>query len=347
MSTVAAETSPSDPIPSFDNLLLDCPEEGIVILSSYQGSHEFLVPKLYIIHSSPILREEILLPPNPRPGLSATAVQSGVEGSTDSDTANANAHCVVQLPVNGTTLISLLSYILPVPPILPSTAEQIMELLSVAQMYKMDVVLTHLRNHIAQRQPPLIRKETAFSIYALAQKYGLRTEALQAARCTLSFSSLTFQGLAEEDKLRLMPGAFLHELWKYHRRFWSILSSEIYEFKASRVGELAIAKDSNCESLTDSGIPYWLDGYLFRLGSACIHNFLDFTTFHSEYGDHSEGRCSKMHDHGCLYCSEVSDEVLHEFWEALGAVVQGSMAKVRFLPITASVDRTELGWCTG
>jgi hypothetical protein len=346
MSTVAAETSPSDPIPSFDNLLLDCPEEGIVVLSSYQGSHEFLVPKLYIIHSSPILREEILLPPSPRPGVSANAAQSGVDESTDSDTAN--AHRVVQLPVNGTILISLLSYILPVPPILPSTAEQIMELLSVAQMYKMDVVLTHLRNHIAQRQPPLICKETAFSVYALAQKYGLRTEALQAARCTLTFSSLTFQDLAEEDKLRLMPGAFLHELWKYHRRFWSILSSEIYDFKASRVGQLGIAKDSTCESLTDSGIPYWLDGYLSRQGSARIHNLLDFTAFHSEYVDHCERPYPKIHDGGCLCCSEeVSDEDLDEFWEALKAVVQGSMTKVRFLPIAASVDRTELGWCTG
>ena len=77
----------------------------------------------------------------------------------------ANALRVVQLPVFSTNLISLLSYIFPVRPILQSTTEHIMELLSVAQMYKMDVILTHIRNHIAQQQqPPFIRKETALFI---------------------------------------------------------------------------------------------------------------------------------------------------------------------------------------
>ena len=50
-----------------------------------------------------------------------------------------------------------------------------MELLSVAQMYKMDVVLTHIRNHLARQEPSFIREETAFQLYSVAQKYGLRT----------------------------------------------------------------------------------------------------------------------------------------------------------------------------
>ena len=206
--SVTSQTLPSGSATVLENFLLDYPEEaaGTVVLRS-QDSYDFRVPKLYIIHSSPILREEILSLPDPRPGRSV--IYAEPEGT-------ANALRVVQLPVFSTNLISLLSYIFPVRPILPSITEQIMELLSVAQMYKMDVILTHIRNHIAQQQPPFIRKETALFIYALAHKHGLRTEALQAARCTLSYSTVIIENLAVGDKLGLMPGASLHELWKYH-----------------------------------------------------------------------------------------------------------------------------------
>ena len=151
MSTVAQETSQSGPVISLENLLLDYTEGVQVVVLRSQDSREFRVPKPYIIHTSPILREELLISPDPQPGASVLSAKSDVEGST----TTANAHQVVQLPVNGTILFSPLTYIFPVPPIHPSTAEQIMELLSVlsvAQMYKMGVVLTRIRDHIAQHQ---------------------------------------------------------------------------------------------------------------------------------------------------------------------------------------------------
>jgi hypothetical protein len=70
----------------------------------------------------------------------------------------------------------------------------------------MDVILTHIRNHIAQQDPPFIRQDTAFHVYSLSQKYRLRKEALHAARSTLSFSNLTIEEL--EDGLDMMPGFF-------------------------------------------------------------------------------------------------------------------------------------------
>jgi hypothetical protein len=69
-----------------------------------------------------------------------------------------------------------------------------MELLSVAQLYKMDVVLTHIRNHIAQQEPPLIRKETAFFIYSFSLKHTLCPEALQAAGRTLRLCKFDDRG---------------------------------------------------------------------------------------------------------------------------------------------------------
>ena len=175
MSPVATEISPSRPVISLENLLFDFPEADIILHS--RDSYEFRVLKLYIVHSSPILGEKALLFPNPRPGPSASAnsAQSNAKGIA------ANAPGVVQLPIEGAIFFSLLTYIFPVPPVLPSTVEQVMELLSVAQKYKIDVVLTHIRNHIARQEPSFIREDTAFLIYSHAQKHGLRTEALQAA----------------------------------------------------------------------------------------------------------------------------------------------------------------------
>jgi hypothetical protein len=218
-----------------------------------------------------------------------------------------------------------------------------MELLSVAQMYKMDVVLTHIRNHIAQQQPPLVRKETAFYVYALAQKYGLRAEAVQAAQCTLSFSTMNIQVLAEEDKLDLMPGDFLHELWKYHQRVRSSLTSDIEEFKASLKG-LKMLEDQSCESsdFYEIDTPYWLDHYISSIGRAAVPAFLDFANFHLGFVEHSRGLDSKYGE-VCESCSDITEEDLRAFWETLTAVVQGSITKVRVNAYSCIVRCPERG----
>jgi hypothetical protein len=317
MSATATETSPSGPVMSLGNLLFDYPEADVILRS--RDAYEFRVLKLYIVHSSPILGEKLLLSPNPHPEptASATPAESNVKRNT------ANTLCAVQLPVDGAILLSLLSYIFPVPPILPPTIEQIMELLSVAQMYKMDVVLTHIRNHIAQQEPPFIQEETAFHIYSLAQKYGLRTEALQAARCTLSFSSLTIDNLAKEDKLIMIPGVFLHELWKYHQRVRSNLTVDLEEFINSNA--LTILGELKCDLLTESGIPDWLDAYIYEMETARITPFLDLTGFHMHLTGHIQDRSSNG---GCAPCSVIPRDKIRAFWEALTAVVYSSIAKV-------------------
>ena len=169
---------------------------------------------------------------NRQPEPETTSPTIPADSNVDSEhAANASQVPVVELPIDGVILFSLLTFIFPVPPVLPSPVEQVMELLSVTQMYKMDVVLTHIRNHIAQQEPPFIREETAFLIYYLSQKHALRIEALRAARCTLSFATLSIDGLAKENRLDAMPGVFLHELWKYHQRVRSNLIIDLREFK--------------------------------------------------------------------------------------------------------------------
>jgi hypothetical protein len=318
MFTVAP--APSGSVISLDNLVLDYPDkypEGAVILRS-QDSYEFRVPRRYFIDSSSILNEEISVS---QPDASVILAESDVKGFT----GTANPHRVVRLPVNGTVIFSLLSHVLPLPPILPSTTEKIMELLSVAQMYKMDVVLTHIRDLVAQQQPPLIRKETAFSVYALAQKHGLRTEALQAARCTLDFSTMDFENLAYEDKLGLMSGAFLHELWKYHQRVESNIDSE-----ESKTPPYEEDSGSDCDN----------DFFVGDMGTV---PFIDFTGFHLRFVEHREGLDSKSSGR-CKYCSDISPKKLvRARWEGMMSLVEDSIAKVRFTHIHASPDGPERG----
>ena len=233
--------TPSQPTISHENLLFDYPEADVILRS--RDSYEFRVLKIYIVHYFPTHQ--------PRQTSSTIPAEPGVDSEPSS-----NALPVVQLPIDGAILFSLLTYIFPVPPILPSTVKKVVELLSAAQMYKMDIVLTHIRNHIAQKEPPFIREETAFLIYSLAQKHALCTESLQAARCTLSFSSLTIQDLAEEQRLDMMPGCFLHELWKYHKSVQSNLTPNLDEFK--KPNALMIAGKSACKPLADFGLPLWL-----------------------------------------------------------------------------------------
>jgi len=56
-----------------------------------------------------------------------------------------------------------------------------MELLSVAQKYQMVSTLDHIRGSIMRQSPLSTQLDAALHMYSLAQEYGLRHEALQAA----------------------------------------------------------------------------------------------------------------------------------------------------------------------
>ena len=332
MSTVAAETSPSssDPVISLENLLFDFPEADVILRSC--DSYEFRVLKLYIVHCSQILGEKLLLSINPQPGPNASTIPA----KSKAEVTVENALCVVQLPVEGVILFSLLTYIFPVPPVLPSTEEQAMKLLSVAQMYKMNVVLTHIRNDIARQEPPFIREDTAYLIYSLAQKHGLRTEALEAARCTLSFSSMTIEDLAKEKKLDMMPGVFLYELWKYHQRVRLNLTSDIEEFRQSNA--LKILGDLSCNAPSPFVTrPYWLHSYISDIGRIRVPAFLDFTDFQVGLTKHiTKSDLNRNTKGGCASCSSITRKNMRKFWDALTATVYRCIAKVSVIYVVVS-----------
>jgi hypothetical protein len=122
MLTATTEAPPSHPAPviSQDNLLFDYLEANVILHS--RDLYKFCMLKIYIIHSSPTLGEKVLIFPTPQPEPTSSTILA--ESDVDPKPA-VNTLPVVQLSIDTAILFSLLTYIFPVPPILPSTIEHI------------------------------------------------------------------------------------------------------------------------------------------------------------------------------------------------------------------------------
>jgi hypothetical protein len=222
------------------------------------------------------------------------------------------------MPESGVILRSLLTFIFPVPPVLPPSVEETMELLSVAQKYEMNYILIHIRGSIALQDPPFLSKNNALHIYSLAQKYGLHQEVLQSARLTLKFS-LTIENL--EGKLDVMPGDHLHELWEFHQRFREKLLSNVDEFKGSDAYRALTGL--NCADCNSSGIPNWIDEYINSI--AIAPSSFNLFGFQSALAWHvSAENKGKL----CSFCTRLPEEPIDKFWAAFTAFLHGNMEEV-------------------
>ena len=283
---------------STDGLLLDYPEADIILRS--WDTYHLRVPKIFITHNSPVLKD---------------LIRRALDSPGDAETPLP----VVQLPESGKILHHLLTFILPLSPVIPSNHEAIMELLSVAQKYQMETVLGHIRESFARQDPLPTRLEPALHMYSLAQKYGLRQEALKFARAVLKHSiSMTIEDL--KNKLDIMPGASLYELWKYYERVRTTLASDLTDF----------SKSSACGILTRfcSG-PSWVDQYIVSIGNA--PHLFDPLELNIAMARH-------IFNVSCKCGNYISSETIHEFWEALVSVVNGSFEKVSVMICGASKD---------
>ena len=292
--------------------LFDRPDADIVLRS--QDSHDIQVLKIYIVNSSPVLGKLI-------------------QGVLDSP-SNANAEeslPVLQLPESGEILECLLTFVLPVTPCVPSTLEEIMELLSVAQKYQMEATLSHIRASIAQQNLLPTDLYPALHLYALAQMYSLRPEALQAAQSILKYP-MTIEMFYE--KLDIVPGTFLHALWKYHRRVRAILASDIAEFRRS--GAHGTITGLRCIKLSSSKTPLWLDQYMesIAITAQCPHN-LDFTGLHIALVQHIK---YKAKNSSCK-CASIPGQTIRQFWTALVSVIKGSFKKVIVVDMRSYLGR--------
>ena len=302
MSTIPHEAVASTD-ESLESLLFDYPDADIVIRS--QDSYHLQVLKNIIVDSSPILGELI-------------------RKSLDSpDVVNAGTSLpVVKLPESGEILHSLLTFIFPVTPLLPSTPKEIMELLSVSQKYQMATALTHIRGGIARQSSLPTRLEPALHIYALAQKYGLRPEALQTARTILNYP-MAIENF--DNKLDIMSGASLYELWKYHERVRAILASDLTEFRMSHAS--GTITGLCCVELSSSQIPSWLDQYIESIGKS--PNRFDFAELNIAMMRHT----NEMVNQPDCGCASIPSLTIRDFWGALGSAVDGSFEKVSIVDL--------------
>ncbi|KAF8258573.1 hypothetical protein EI94DRAFT_1815075 [Lactarius quietus] len=296
---------------SDETLHFNYPGSDIILRSS--DSHNFRLPSLYIVICSPILRDLI-------------KSVSSTSDAPNGEELKQEPLPVVKLPESKATLYSLLTFIFPVTPILPLTAEDIMGLLAVAQKYQMDSVLSHIRDSISRHDPPLIRPETALHVYFLAQQHELHQEAVQAARVTLR-SPMTIDNL--EDKLDFpgMTGAYLHELWKYHERARNDLKSSVLEFLSSGlpgvVRNLRCQGPRSCDCCPGVSIfPQWLNDYVNSIWET--PHLFDLIEFEFAWARHIQ---SQPNSSSKCSCVSIPIQVIRTFWEALTAAVHETIEK--------------------
>jgi hypothetical protein len=299
---------------SVESLHFDYPGSDIVLRS--RDSHDFHVPKLYIINSSPVLRELIL---------QSKSNTSGVPSGEEQE-----KFPVIKLPESGATLHSLLTFIFPVVSTLPSTSERIMELLAVAQKYQMDSVLNHIRGIILQMDPAFICPETVLHIYFLAREHELHQEAVQAARVTLRLS-IAIEDLGDKLDFPGSTGAYLHDLWRYHQQVRNDLKSGILEFRNSGLPD--DVKRLRCDNFVlDNSPPQWVDRYIESLTDAPPSRLFDPIGFDDEWARHIKATLT-TYARTCS-CVDISSQLRRAFWEALTAVVHKTIEKVRIAGVT-------------
>ena len=296
MSTVSGTPSPVPPMSGSNEPPenLDDPDADVILCSRDSEHREFRVLKIFITKSSPVLRDLIQSAPSPHAPDSTSSLPS------------------VQLSDSGATLYSLLTFILPVLPVLPSTHEQTMVLLSAAQKYQTDSVLNSIRTVLASQNPPFIRSETAFQAYSLARRYGLRQEALQAARATLTFQ-FTIEDL--EDEFDAIHGIYLRELWTYYQSVRAHLRADLAGFRKTGMPVPA----PSCGQNTRHGTPIWLDAYVGSIAESPA--LFDLTEFHMRLSLHIS------QNKGCR-CSTMPGKAVRAFWTELTNVVHSCMTKV-------------------
>jgi hypothetical protein len=287
----------------------DFPDSDVVLRSC--DSRDFPLPKLYILMCSPVLGQLI----------------RSVSTTSDTPTGDGPEPLpVVKLPESGTIIYNLLTFIFPVDPALPSTAENIMELLAAAQKYQMKSVLSHIRGIIARKDPPFIRSETALNIYFLAQNYELLPEVVEAARVTLRLS-MTIQDLGDKLEFPSLTGAYLHELWKYHQRVRGYLKSGMLKFKDAglphKVTRLRCRTPENVD--LDDAPPRWLYKYIDSIADA--PHLLDPIAFENNWARHVKETTTTF-SKPCS-CVDLSNDVRRALWEALTTFVRATAEKVR------------------
>jgi hypothetical protein len=132
---------------------------------------------------------------------------------------------VVQLPERGEILRCLLTFIFPVTPLVPSTPDR---------NYGTPICRSKVSNWNCTNPHPWKHRSTELTTHlsrAITSTLCSRTKVRASTRSTSNRASHNFKTVDDiEDfgnKLDIMSGASLYELWKYHERVRDILASDL------------------------------------------------------------------------------------------------------------------------
>jgi hypothetical protein len=128
-----------------------------------------------------------------------------------------------------------------------------------------------------------------------------------------------------DNKLDIMPGASLYELWKYHERVRAILASYLTAFKMS--GARGTITGLRCRDPSSPMIPGWLDQYIESIGKA--PNIFDLVEFNTAMARHIKDKANEL---GCE-CAFRPSQTIRDFWGTLASVVHGSFEKVSMVDV--------------
>jgi hypothetical protein len=121
-----------------------------------------------------------------------------------------------------------------------------------------------------------------------------------------------------EDKLDVISGASLYELWRYSEKVRAILASDLTGFRTS--GARGTLTGLRCAAIS-SQIPRWLDDYITSIGDAPNHfEVFEFNTALAQHVSGSQNQRCK--------CGSIPSQTIRNFWEALASTVDASFEMV-------------------
>jgi hypothetical protein len=169
--------------------------ETDVILQSSDGA-SFRVHKVILATSSPFFSDMFSL-------------------AQPSDDEIVDGLPVVRLPEDAEVLHSLITMLYPIPSVIPSSYDKVLDLLAASQKYDMVSVQSSIRTEVSQRTFPTLIGTGVFRAYAIASRKRLTPEMEAAARLTLDHP-MTFECIGEE--ISLFDGWALRDLARFRRR---------------------------------------------------------------------------------------------------------------------------------
>ncbi|KAH8985647.1 hypothetical protein EDB86DRAFT_3049205 [Lactarius hatsudake] len=147
-----------------------------------------------------------------------------------------------------------------------------------------------------------------------------------------------------------MTGAYLHELWKYHKRVRAHLKSGVLEFINSGLPD--IVRDLRCSHQSFSyghhnSSPKWIDHYIESIAEA--PHLFDLIEFECARARHVN---DNYYNSRLCSCARMSSQIVRTFWEALTAAVHmtiekadSTLALVKEEPTSANSDPPSVPLC--